>query len=138
MLLPWAVNSPTWFSEGGKGGVGSPRQRMPGKAGGQLPGPEFHRGWAGPVTTVYSTVPVGTQVTSPRVSVLKLQRHLTNARVLRKGAHRLKAARDTAALRTKLKPTFSSDVVTYFCRSSAPWTFLADNDGSETGKHGVS
>lgn len=26
MLLPWAVNSPTWFSEGGKGGGGGVTQ----------------------------------------------------------------------------------------------------------------
>lgn len=84
MLLPWVVNSPPWFSEGGRG-VGSPRQRMPGKAGGQSPGPVLHSGGGGPVTTVYSTVALGTQVTSPRVSLLKLQQHLTNAGVLNRG-----------------------------------------------------
>lgn len=85
--------------------MGPPRQRMPGKAGGQSPGPVLHSGGGGPVTTVYSTVPLGTQVTSQEChcsssnSILQTQVSWETG-----GAHHLKAFTDAAvALRTSLK-----------------------------------
>lgn len=111
---------------------------MSGMAALQLPALHSTGGWAGTVTTIYSTAPLGTQSDILENITGQVPTASYKPTCPKLGTFRLlKAALDSVALRIKLKnkSTFSSGITTYLFHSTAPCICLVSSNGSEAGRH---